>query len=165
MKIGDFKDAMSQIPTSVAVISLFVEESIKACTISSLVSVDIVNPKVMFVLKNDSSTLNTIKSSLRFSISILTNNQAIISQRYSKIEAKSLEPRDIDFCNYEDSGLPVLIGAYSTFFCNFDSILELSDATIVFASVENVINGDATNPLIYFARKYFRLEEIKLEPH
>jgi flavin reductase (DIM6/NTAB) family NADH-FMN oxidoreductase RutF len=165
MKIGDFKDGMSQIPTSVAVISLFVGESIKACTISSLVSVDIVNPKVMFVLKNDSSTLNTIKSSLRFSISILTNNQAIISQRYSKIEAKSLESRDIDFCNYEDSGLPVLIGGYSTFFCNFDSILELSGATIVFASVENVIKGDATDPLIYFARKYFRLEEINLEPH
>lgn len=165
MKIGDFKDAMSQIPTSVAVINLFVEESIKACTISSLVSVDIVNPKVMFVLKNDSSTLNTIKSSLRFSISILTSDQALISQRYSKIEAKSLESMNIDFCNYEDSDLPVLIGAYLTLFCNFDSILELSGATIVFASVENVIKGDTTDPLIYFARKYFRLEEINLEPH
>lgn len=165
MKIGDFKDAMSQIPTSVAVISLFVEESIKACTISSLVSVDIVNPKVMFVLKNDSSTLNAIKRSLRFSISILTSNQALISQRYSNTKAKSLEPRDIDFCIYEGSDLPILIGAYSTFFCNFESILELSGATIVFASVENVIKGDTSDPLVYFARKYFTLEEIYLEPH
>jgi flavin reductase (DIM6/NTAB) family NADH-FMN oxidoreductase RutF len=165
MKIGDFKDAMSQIPTSVAVISLFVEESIKACTISSLVSVDIVNPKVMFVLKNDSSTLKAIKRSLRFSISILTSNQALISQRYSNIEAKSLEPSDIDFCNYEDGDLPILVGAYSNFFCSFESILELSGATIVFASVENVIKGETSDPLVYFERKYFTLEEIYLEPH
>jgi flavin reductase (DIM6/NTAB) family NADH-FMN oxidoreductase RutF len=165
MKIGDFKDGMSQIPTSVAVISLFVEESIKACTISSLVSVDIVNPKVMFVLKNDSSTLNAIKSSLRFSISILSSNQALISQRYSNAEAKGLKSINIDFCNHENNDLPILVGAYSTLFCNFESILELSSATIVFASVENVIKCDRPDPLVYFARKYFSLEEINLEPH
>jgi flavin reductase (DIM6/NTAB) family NADH-FMN oxidoreductase RutF len=165
MKIGDFKDAMSQIPTSVAVISLFTAESIKACTISSLVSVDIVNPKVMFVLKNDSSTLNAIKSRLRFSISILSSDQARISQRYSNVEAKGIKSINTDFCSYEDNNLPILIGAYSTLFCNFESILELSSATIVFASVKNVIKGDRRDPLVYFARKYFSLEEIYLEPH
>ena len=165
MKIGDFKDAMSQIPTSVAVISLSVAGNIKACTISSLVSVDVVNPTVMFVLKNDSSTLNAIKSCLRFSISILTRNQALISQRYSNVGREKLESTNIDFCNHEDSGLPMLIGAYSTFLCNFESTLELSSASIVFASVENVIKSDTRDPLVYFARKYFTLEEIYLEPH
>jgi flavin reductase (DIM6/NTAB) family NADH-FMN oxidoreductase RutF len=165
MKIGDFKDAMSQIPTSVAVISLFTSESIKACTISSLVSVDVVNPTVMFVLKKDSSTLNAIKSNLRFSISILTSNQVRVSQRYSSTEAKSLEFTNDDFCSCHDCDLPVLIGAYSTFFCKFESILELSGSTIVFASVENVVKSETREPLVYFARKYFALEEIYLEPH
>ena len=165
MEISDFKDAMSQIPTSVALISLGDLEDIKACTISSLVSVDVVSPTVMFVLKNASSTLNKIRSDLRFSISILTSNQVLTSQTYSNSKEISSGSPNIDFWMSEDDALPVLFGAHSTFFCNFESSLELKNATIVFASVKNVIKCDSHNPLVYFARRYFTIEEIKLEPH
>ena len=53
----------------------------------------------------------------------------------------------------------------ASFFCKFESILELSGSTIVFASVENVVKSETREPLVYFARKYFALEEIYLEPH
>jgi flavin reductase (DIM6/NTAB) family NADH-FMN oxidoreductase RutF len=165
MEIGDFKDAMAQIPTSVALISLWDAKDIKACTISSLVSVDVVSPTLMFVLKNTSSTLNRIKSDLRFSVSILTTNQILISQTYSNSNSKSNSPPDTNFGLNENDCLPVLIDAHSTFFCKLESCLELKNATIVFASVNDVIKGNTHDPLVYFARKYFALNEINLESH
>ncbi len=165
MEIGDFKDAMAQIPTSVALISLWDAKDIKACTISSLVSVDVVNPTVMFVLKNTSSTLNRIRSDLRFSVSILTTKQVLISQTYSNSNSKSKASPDANFGRNENDSLPVLVDAHSTFFCNFESCLELNNTTIVFASVKDVIRGNAHDPLVYFERKYFTLEQINLESH
>jgi len=66
MKEANFKDAMARVPTNVSIVGSFEADGIRACTISSLVSVDIVDPTIMFVLKNNSATLTSIKSTLNF---------------------------------------------------------------------------------------------------
>ena len=56
--VGDssFKDAMAQVPNSVFVVGVHIEGLVVACTISSVVSVDIERQVISFVLQKNSST-------------------------------------------------------------------------------------------------------------
>ena len=85
MKETSFKDAMSQVPTNVAVVGSWEAAGIRACTVSSLVSIDIINPTIIFVLKSDSATLANIISTKDFSINVLSAQQAHLSQIYSNL--------------------------------------------------------------------------------
>ena len=79
---SDFRDVMKEIPTSVSIVLVRDREEIKGCTISSLVSIDISseNPHVMFVLRKDSSTGESIQSGRDFSINLLNQNQIHIAK-------------------------------------------------------------------------------------
>ena len=74
MEESSFKDAMAQIPTSVFVVAVRVEALVTACTISSVVSVDIERQTISFVLQKNSSTLKVIRLIKKFgNLNTLTN--------------------------------------------------------------------------------------------
>ena len=165
MKKTIFKDAMSQVPTNVAVVGSWEGERIRACTISSLVSVDIVNPTIMFVLKSESATLANIKSTKVFSINVLSAQQANLSQTYSNSTTNDEPLNHIQYWKTHKTGVPMLMNSNLNFVCVLTSSQELKSATIVFANVEDVIKSDSGDPLLYFDRKYFSLKGINLESH
>lgn len=165
MKETSFKDAMSQVPTNVAVVGSWEGERIRACTISSLVSVDIVNPTIMFVLKSESATLANIKSTKVFSINVLSAQQANLSQIYSNSTTNDEPLNHTQYWETHKSGVPMIMSSHLNFFCVLTSSQELKNATIVFAKVEELIKSDSGDPLLYFERKYFGLKGINLESH
>jgi flavin reductase len=165
MKKTIFKDAMSQVPTNVAVVGSWEGERIRACTVSSLVSVDIVHPTIMFVLKSESATLANIKSTKVFSINVLSAQQANLSQIYSNSTTNDESLNHTQYWRTHKTGVPMIINSYLNFFCVLTFSQELKNATIVFAKVEEVIKKDSGDPLVYFERNYFGLKEINLEPH
>ena len=165
MKETSFKDAMSQVPTNVAVVGSWEAEGIRACTISSLVSVDIIDPTIIFVLKSDSATLANIKSTKDFSINVLSAQQAHLSQIYSNSRADEETTDYIQYWQTHKSGIPIIKDSHLNFFCELTSSQELKNATIVFARVTEIIQSDSENPLVYFKRKYFGLKGISLEAH
>jgi len=157
MKEANFKDAMAQIPTNVSIVGSFEADGIRACTISSLVSVDIVDPTIMFVLRNNSATLANIKSTQNFSINVLNSNQSGLSEKYSnkRVEVEELS-NSISWSKHVN-GVPVIKDAHLIFFCELVSALESVNATVVIAKVMDVSTVNSKNPLIYFQRKYFGL--------
>jgi flavin reductase (DIM6/NTAB) family NADH-FMN oxidoreductase RutF len=157
MREANFKDAMAQIPTNVSIVGSFEADGIRACTISSLVSVDIVDPTIMFVLRNNSATLANIKSTQNFSINVLNSNQSGLSEKYSN---KRVEVEDLSNSfswSKHVNGVPVIKDAHLIFFCELVSALESVNATVVIAKVMDVSTVNSKNPLIYFERKYFGL--------
>jgi flavin reductase (DIM6/NTAB) family NADH-FMN oxidoreductase RutF len=160
-----FKDAMSLIPTNVAIIGSLEKGAIRACTISSLVSLDVVDPKIVFVLKNYSATLVNIKSALAFSVNVLGSNQSKLSAIYSNSE------REIEILNnskswsMHESGVPMINNSHLNFVCKFESALELNNSTLVFAKVLSVLKLDSKSPLIYFNRDYYELMRPDLTAH
>jgi len=157
MKEANFKDAMARIPTNVSIVGSFEADRIRACTISSLVSVDIVDPTIMFVLRNNSATLANIKSTQNFSINVLNSNQSGLSEKYSnkRVEVEDLS-NSISWSKHIN-GVPVIKDAHLIFFCELVSALESVNATVVIAKVMDVSTVNSKNPLIYFERKYFGL--------
>jgi flavin reductase len=160
MKETFFKDAMSQVPTNVAVVGSWEAEGIRACTISSLVSVDIIDPTIIFVLKSDSATLANIKSTKDFSVNVLSAQQAHLSQMYSNLRTNEEITNLTQYWEAHKTGVPIIRDSHLNFFCVLISSQELKNATIVFAKVTEIINGNSENPLVYFERKYFGLEGI-----
>ena len=85
MEKSSFKDAMARIPTSVFIVGVKVEELVTACTISSVVSVDIERQIISFVLQKSSSTLKAIRSKKTFGISLLNDQQSAVSKHFSSL--------------------------------------------------------------------------------
>ncbi len=160
MKETSFKDAMSQVPTNVAVVGSWESERIRACTVSSLVSVDIIDPTIIFVLKSDSATLVNIKNTKYFSINVLSAQQANLSQIYSNLMTDEETSNRTQHWEDHESGIPIIKDSHLNFFCVLISSQELKNATIVFAKVTEVIINNSGNPLVYFERKYFGLKGV-----
>ena len=160
MKETFFKDAMSQVPTNVGVVGSCEAESIRACTISSLVSIDVIDPTIIFVLKSESATLANIKSTKDFSINILSGEQAHLSQIYSNLRTENENPDHTKYWEAYKTGVPIITNSHLSFVCVFTASQELKNTTIVFAKVTEVIKSNSDNPLVYFKRKYFGLKGI-----
>jgi flavin reductase (DIM6/NTAB) family NADH-FMN oxidoreductase RutF len=148
---------MACVPNSVSIVSVKTHEGVMSCTISSLISVDVTNPQVLFVLKNDSQTLSKLRKSKRFSISVLSEHQRILSIKYSL-------PRDEnDFINdsfFEgDHGIPIIKDSVVFFLCELEEILQLQNASVLFANVLSFTSDSMLKPLVYQNRKYFKLGE------
>jgi flavin reductase len=165
MKETSFKDAMSQVPTNVAVVGSWEAKEIRACTVSSLVSIDIIDPTIIFVLKSDSATLANIKSTKNFSVNVLSAQQAHLSQLYSNLRTDGETSNLTQYWEAHKAGVPIIKDSHLNFFCELISSQELQNATIVFAKINEIIQSDSENPLVYFERRYFGLKEISLESH
>jgi flavin reductase (DIM6/NTAB) family NADH-FMN oxidoreductase RutF len=153
---------MSEVATNVSIVSSWEGDSIRACTISSLISVDISDPTVAFVLKKDSSTLKNIKYVSDFSISILSSNQKNFSEFYSKFRDENLRLNEAKHWETHKNGLPFLIGSQVNFFCKVSEIKVLQRAEVVFAQVLDSDESGSLNPLIYFRRRYFTIGNNQL---
>lgn len=153
--MSTFRDVMSSIPTSVSILATYDEISFSACTISSIVSVNISeeNPEILFVLKKESHTGAEIKKNLLFSISVLSNSQTDLANAFSK-------PREIDrnfnstLWSTRSSKILQLVGSKAFMECQLSSIYTGHLADIYIAKVLNYEFIENCSALIYNERKY-----------
>jgi flavin reductase (DIM6/NTAB) family NADH-FMN oxidoreductase RutF len=151
----NFRDAMSLVPSSVSIIASLNESKITACTISSLVSVSIdpVSPEILFVLKKGSFTGSLIKIYKFFSLNVLSSNQKIYADNFSKT-------RDSDH-EYDPNNWRItvedtveLIGSRVFMACELIQVYEDHLADVYIAKVLK-FKFDNTKPaLVYDERKY-----------
>ena len=151
----DFRDAMSLVPSSVSIIASLNEAKITACTISSLVSVSIdpVSPEILFVLKKGSFTGSLIKIYKFFSLNVLSSNQKIYADNFSKTRDFDHE---FDSKNWRMSpGRTVeLIGSRVFMACELIQVYEDHLADIYIAKVLDHKFDNTKPALIYDERKY-----------
>lgn len=151
----EFRNAMSLIPTSVSIVALINNSKISACTISSLVSVSIdpLNPEVLFVLKKESHTGSLIAKNRFFTLNVLAGNQQNFASEFSK--QRDLD-QDLDSNGWKLSleNFVELNGSRVVMDCELNQVYEDHLADIYVAKVLNY-KFDSTIPaLIYDERKY-----------
>jgi flavin reductase (DIM6/NTAB) family NADH-FMN oxidoreductase RutF len=151
----DFRDAMSLVPSSVSIIASLNDLKITACTISSLVSVNISSdvPEILFVLKKDSSTGALIKTYKFFTVNLLSHKQRNSADEFSSPRTISV---GIDSTKWRlESGNQLeLIGSRVFMSCELIQVYEDHLADVYIAKVLK-FKFDNTKPaLIYDERKY-----------
>lgn len=150
-----FRDAMSLIPTSVSVVALINKSKIVACTISSLVSVSIdpVNPEVLFVLKKESHTGSLIVKNKFFTLNVLANNQQNFALEFSKLRNLDQE-LDSSKWTLSSENFVELNGSRVVMECEINQVYEDHLADIYVAKVLNYKFDINMPALIYDERKY-----------
>ena len=151
-----FKNNMSQVPTSVSVVACGNRDSIKTCTISSLISIDVIEPTILFVLKQNSVTLEALQEVGSFSISLLNIAQKQVSIRHSvgEISDRLNDPE----LRISEIGIPYIVEARVTFFCNLLNVIQSSKSALVLGKVIDTLENSSQPPLVYFDRHYYSIE-------
>lgn len=148
-----FRDVMSLVPTSVSILSYLENNLIFGCTISSLVSVSIIeeSPEIVFVLKKDSLFGNKIRSGLFFTINVLSSDQGDLAKKYST----SRDPAIASEPNWQiDKQFVALIGSRSLINCRLSKVYDSHAADIFIGSVLSYSGDAEKSALLYDARSY-----------
>ena len=151
----EFRNAMSLVPTSVSIVALINYSKISACTISSLVSVSIdpLNPEVLFVLKKESHTGSLIAKNRFFTINVLADNQQNFASEFSK-QRDLDQGLDSNVWKLSSENFVELNGSRVVMECEINQVYEDHLADIYVAKVLNYKFDSKIPALIYDERKY-----------
>lgn len=148
---NEFKEVMSLVPTSVAIVWYSSEQyGISGCTISSFISVSVEqeNEMIAFVLKSNSRTGIIISKSKTFHISILSREQVEIAN----IFAKGLTISELN--SYIKTHPTWTQNSVCEFAVKLSQEIVLPNSKIFIADVTSFLSRPTLEPLVYSARKY-----------
>lgn len=137
-------------------------------TVSSVTSLSLEPPHILVCLAKNSATTETILAAGSFAVSILTDEQSSISDRFAgRVSLGAHVDRFVDLpLATAITGAPILRDALAWLDCRIDSIHEGSTHWIVIGEVVAVGHQDAgtASPLIYFDRAYHSLTPERERP-
>ncbi len=160
LSVNLFKDAMSNLPSGVSVITCSDSSGkLYGFTATSLTSVSLNPPLILFCINSLSKTLPAIMESKKFAISILAEEGKEVSNHFASIN------RD-KFANYTNYSLgqfsnsPLIQPANCNIECSLYSKYDGGDHKIILGLVENILIRNEKMPLSYYKRNYHQLKKI-----
>lgn len=146
----EFKLALSNFVSGVTVVTTEADGRQYGMTVASFASLSLHPPLVLVCIEKSVKTHDAILSAGKFGISILSKEQAGLSNRFAsrsddKFEGVALQKGAL--------GVPLLAGALATIECSLHDQLAGGDHTIFVGQVEAI--GTAPNePLVYYRSAY-----------
>ena len=151
-----FKTLMSKHVQSVNLVSTFIEDSPRSCTISSVVSIsasEVDNPILAFSLKKGSEMASLLEVGSVVWIHLLNSEQVHLAQHYSKYR---LGENNFVFHDDKKIALPGSIGGFEL---NVISISLVSESVVFFCKVLEVeLSSLNLRPLTYYSREFNGLD-------
>lgn len=151
---GIFKDVMSNLVSGVSIISSRNNAGkFFGFTATSLASVSLNPPLILFCAKPLSHTMHAIAETGVFTISMLSEDDAATSNHF----ASKTSDKFADFSEYilgDFSHCPIISTAHSAIECSLYKEYEGGDHKIVVGLVENAIIRNNNMPLSYYKRGY-----------
>jgi flavin reductase (DIM6/NTAB) family NADH-FMN oxidoreductase RutF len=145
------KDAFGRFSTGVAVAGCAnARGGFTAITINSFTSVSLDPPLVLWCIERKASSFEDFAASRAYSISILTDAQQAVSERFARHEPEPLSPDEYEVWA---TGAPILRERLAGFDCEVLDRHRSGDHVIL---VARVIRFDSRPgaPLLYFASRY-----------
>lgn len=129
-------------------------------TVNSFTAISLEPPLVMVAIGQERSIHPIIERTQRFGVNILGEESQALSDCFAG--APSALPREA-FCNAPyslgEAGLPVLDAAIAYVACDLERVIEAGDHTIYLGRVlETGCRDEVGWPLLYFRRRYLRIE-------
>jgi flavin reductase (DIM6/NTAB) family NADH-FMN oxidoreductase RutF len=131
-------------------------------TVNSFTAVSLDPPLILVAIGNERSIHPIIERTRKFAVNVLGEGSQAQALSDCFAGAPSTLPRSA-FCNAEyalgDCGLPILEAAIAFVGCDVERVIPAGDHTVYIARVvETGTRDDPGWPLIYFRRRYLRIE-------
>lgn len=135
---SEFRLAMSQFLTGVAVVTVKDGSSPRAMTVNSLTSVSLDPPILLVCFDRRSPSLKALQRNREFGISILSRAQQDLAARFGRKETYD-NPHTLedDICE-EVAGLPLLAGSLAQIVCDLEQAFEAGSHTVIFGAPREV---------------------------
>jgi flavin reductase (DIM6/NTAB) family NADH-FMN oxidoreductase RutF len=128
-------------------------------TVSSFTSVSLIPPLVTISLMKSSRTLELVRLSRSFGITLLTTQQ----EEISKIFAGQVSESDDRFSGIDTftllTGAPMIANGLAFFDCKISDILNFDTNALIIGEVVATKLGDQSSPLLYFDQRYRELQD------
>jgi flavin reductase (DIM6/NTAB) family NADH-FMN oxidoreductase RutF len=155
MPIDDagFKLAMSHFASGVTVVTTEHEGTRYGMTVASFASLSLHPPLVLVCIENSVKSHDAITNSKKFGVSILSNDQAEISNRFASRRDDRFDGVAV---RTGDLGVPLIEGAVCALECKLHASLSGGDHTIFVGEVVDAHSNESA-PLVYFRSGYREL--------
>jgi flavin reductase (DIM6/NTAB) family NADH-FMN oxidoreductase RutF len=149
----EFRDALGQFATGVAIVTTEVDGAMLGSTVSSFNSVSLSPPLILFSLARTAQTFKQWQKATHFGVTILAEHENELSNRFARGGAgkwEGLAPlRGV-------GGIPLLRGGLVTFECETYALYEGGDHEIIVGRVVAFTRNEAA-PLLFFGGRYRQL--------
>jgi flavin reductase (DIM6/NTAB) family NADH-FMN oxidoreductase RutF len=152
-----FRRAMRAWTTGVAVLMAAYEGESYGMTINSFTSLSVDPPLVTVVLKNDTRIFELVNQSRVFSITILSNEQQELAERFAG-KLHGAERMAGIATQTLVSGAPLLEGGLAWLDCRIVHTYAAGANTLFVAEVAETFVHSTDNPLVYHNREYHLLK-------
>jgi 3-hydroxy-9,10-secoandrosta-1,3,5(10)-triene-9,17-dione monooxygenase reductase component len=159
-----FRLVMGRFATGVTVVTTLAAGRPEGITVNALSSVSLDPPLVMVALDRRRFITPLVRAEGRYAVNVLGEGQQALSDCFAHAAVK---PGREDFCGAAwtpgASGLPLLDGAIATLECTVVETFSAGDHDLFIGRVDAMdAAGDdpaALGPLLYFRRRYLRIEQ------
>lgn len=155
---------MGWFATGVTVVTTYADRRPQGITVNALSSVSLDPPLVMVALDRRRFITPMVREAGRYAVNVLGEGQQAISDCFAHAE---VWPGREHFCGAAwhpgTTGLPLLDGAIATLECSIVETFSAGDHDLFIGRVDALDDGtagaEAIGPLLYFRRRYLRIEE------
>lgn len=149
-KVNLFKEAMSNYPTGVNVVTAVDENDEPiGLTVNSFASVSLDPLLVLWSIDNTVSTFDKFMKTDQFAVNILANNQTDIASTFAGSEEDRFTKCE---WHLSDENLPIISDVMASLQCKVFKKVEAGDHVILIGEVFNIEVQDKA-PLLYHKRK------------
>jgi len=152
MPIDDarFKEAMSHFASGVTVVTTEHDGTPYGMTVSSFSSLSLHPPLVLVCVEKSVKTHDALRASGMFGVSILSSEQASVSNRFASRSDDKFAGIDV---RAGEHGMPLIGGSICTLECRVQGELRGGDHTIFVGEVLDAQTGEGA-PLVYYRSAY-----------
>lgn len=155
---AQFRSAMGRTASGVTVVTTDGAAGRGGVTVSSLCSLSMEPPSVLFCLHKDSRVLPTLLENGVFAANILAHDQHRVADSFAGLIPEYREDRfAIAAWDALHTGAPLLKGALCRFDCKVASVFNFGTHHIIAGEVL-ALESDEARPLVYSNRAYHHLQ-------
>lgn len=157
---ADFRGAMRHLAGGVSVITAGRGKDITGMTVTSVTSLSAEPPTLIVSINRDASSFPLIRRYGAFGVNILNADQLDIAERFAgKGGLKGADRFAGAQWVTAVSGVPLLVGALSTFDCEVEEIVERHSHGIVIGRIRSIRSSSRTAALAYWHGRYLAVDQ------
>jgi flavin reductase (DIM6/NTAB) family NADH-FMN oxidoreductase RutF len=159
VEIADFRLAMREFASGVAIVTCANGRARAGCTATALASFSLSPPSLVVCLERSSSTLAVLAQAGAFAVNILAGQHEALASRFAGRAGVEGEARfeEGDWSSLK-TGAPALVDALATLDCRVEEIVERHTHAIVIGDVRAVRVGAKRSGLLHWRSRFETLD-------
>lgn len=151
----EFRNVLGRFASGVTIVTARTATGPVGMTCQSFSSVSLRPPLVMFVPARTSRAWPAMRAAGHFTVNLLASSQEALSNQFAASGADKFA--GAPWAPAPGTGAPRLAGCVGWIDCTIHAVHEAGDHYLVLGRVQELVAGDATEPLLFYRSRYHRL--------